>query len=94
MENVDRYTFPSRGAYDWRRAMAQVQAPTLVIHGDKDVFPVATAREWAAAMPNARLFVMRGYGHFPYMEAPAPFFAAVDRFLNGRWPEGAQVVRE
>ena len=59
----DRYTFPSLGAYDWRRAMAQVQAPTLVIHGDKDFIPVETAREWATTMPNARLFVMRGYGH-------------------------------
>ena len=73
VENVDRYTFPSLGAYDWRRAMAQVQAPTLVIHGDKDFIPVETAREWATTMSNARLFVMRGYGHFPYMEAPEPF---------------------
>ena len=93
VENVDRYTFPSLGDYDWRRAMAQIQAPTLVIHGDKDVIPVETAREWATTMPNARLFVMRGYGHFPYMEAPEPFFTAVDRFLNGRWPKGAEVVR-
>ena len=93
VENVDRYTFPSLGAYDWRRAMAQVQAPTLVIHGDKDFIPVETAREWATTMPNARLFVMRGYGHFPYMEAPEPFFTAVDEFLNGRWPQGAEVVR-
>ena len=29
VENVDRYTFPSLGAYDWRRAMAQVQARRL-----------------------------------------------------------------
>jgi len=93
VENVDRYTFPSLGDYDWRRTMAKVQAPTLVIHGDKDFIPVATAREWATTIPNARLFVMRGYGHFPYMEAPEPFFTAVDRFLNGRWPEGAEVVR-
>ena len=55
-----------------------------MIHGDKDFIPVETAREWATTMPNARLFVMRGYGHFPYMEAPKPFFTAVDEFLNGR----------
>ncbi|HEY7611374.1 MAG TPA: alpha/beta fold hydrolase [Gemmatimonadales bacterium] len=91
-ENVDRYTFPSLGDYDWRRDMARVRSPTLVMHGDKDFIPVATAREWAATMPDARLFVMRGYGHFPYMEAPEPFFAAVDRFLNGGWPQGAEVV--
>ncbi len=92
-ENVDRYTFASLGNYDWRGTMARVRAPTLVIHGDKDFIPVATAREWAASIPEARLFVMRGHGHFPYLEAPGPFFAAVDRFLKGGWPEGAEVVR-
>jgi hypothetical protein len=28
------------------------------------------------------------------MEAPEPFFTAVDQFLNGRWPSGAELVRE
>lgn len=90
LENVDRYVFPSLGNYDWRQAMAKVEAPTLVLHGEKDWLPVAAAREWAATMPNARLFVMRGYGHFPYMEAPEPFFATVDQFLKGGWPQGAE----
>jgi proline iminopeptidase len=88
VENVDRFVVPSLGNYDFRQVMSRVEAPVLVIHGDKDVIPVATAREWATTMPNARLFVMRGYGHFPYMEAPEPFFTAVDEFLNGRWPDG------
>ena len=92
-EYVDRYTFASLGDYDWRGTLSRLRTPTLVIHGDRDFIPVATAREWAATMPNARIFVMRGYGHFPYMEAPDPFFAAVDRFLNGEWPDGSEVAR-
>ena len=43
----------------------------------------------AAAMPNARLLELKGVGHFPYVEDPEAFFAAVDRFLRGDWPEGA-----
>jgi len=93
-ENVERYVFPSLGEYDWRQAMATIQAPTLVMHGDKDFIPVQAAREWATTMPNARLFVMRGYGHFPYMEAPEPFFTAVDQFLKGGWPDGAERPNE
>ena len=93
VENVGRYTFASLGDYDWRETMSRVRSPTLVIHGDRDFIPVATAREWAATMPDARLYVMRGYGHFPYMEAPKPFFAVVDEFLSGGWPSVAEVVR-
>ena len=89
-ESVDRYVFASLGDYDWRQAMSTIKAPTLVVHGDKDFIPVSAARAWATTMPNARLFVMRGYGHFPYMEAPEPFFAAVDQFLKGGWPAGAE----
>jgi proline iminopeptidase len=94
VESVGRYVFPSLGDYDWRQAMATIQAPTLVMHGDKDFIPVSAAREWATTMPNARLLVMRRYGHFPYMEAPEPFFAAVDQFLKGGWPDGAERPHE
>jgi proline iminopeptidase len=93
VENVGRYTIASLGDYDWRGTMSRVRSPTLVIHGDKDFIPVVAAREWAATMPDARLYVMRGYGHFPYMEAPEAFFAAVDKFLRGGWPSVAEVVR-
>jgi proline iminopeptidase len=92
-EKVGRYTIASLGDYDWRGTMSRVHSPTLVIHGDKDFIPVAAAREWAETIPDARLYVMRGYGHFPYMEAPVPFFAAVDEFLKGGWPSEAEVVR-
>ena len=93
LENVDRYVFASLGNYDWRAAMAKVGAPTLVLHGEKDFIPLASARGWAATMPNSRLTVMHGYGHFQCMEAPQPYFLAVDAFLKGGWPEGAVAVR-
>ena len=46
------------------------------------------ARKWATAMPNARLLELKGIGHFPYVEAPDAFLAAINRFLQGDWPEG------
>jgi proline iminopeptidase len=87
---VDRYLLPSLGDYDWRPAMHAVSAPTLVIHGEKEVLPLAGAREWVATMPNSRLLAMPGVGHFLYMEDPEPFFAAVDTFLKGGWPAGSE----
>jgi len=85
---VNRYTWASLGAYDWRPAVQRVTAPALIIHGDREVIPMEYAREWAAAMPNGRLLIMRGVGHFLYVEDPARFFSAVDTFLTGGWPSG------
>lgn len=88
--NIDRFVLPSLGDYDWRSALKQVHAPALVVHGTADPIPVASAAEWAAALPNARLLLMPGVGHFPYLEAPEAFFAAVEHFVRGEWPREAR----
>ena len=87
--SVDRYTVASLGSWDWRPAMRDVRSPTLVIQGTRDPLLLESAREWAATMPDSRLLVLDGIGHFPYVEAPDRFFPAVETFLAGRWPSGA-----
>jgi proline iminopeptidase len=87
--NVDRFTFASLGDWDWLAALSRVPVPTLIIQGELDPLPIEDARRWAAAMPNARLLELKGVGHFPYVEAPEAFYAAVDQFLRGNWPEQA-----
>jgi proline iminopeptidase len=86
---VNRFTFPSLGDWDWTTSLRNVTAPTLIIHGELDPLPIESARKWAAVLPNARLLELKGIGHFPYVEAPVAFFAAVDRFLRGEWPNDA-----
>ena len=81
--NVDRYTVSSLGAFDWRGALGAVKAPVLVVHGDADVISPSSAREWAAAFPNARLALLAGVGHFPFVESPEQFFPVVNAFLAG-----------
>lgn len=87
---VGRHTVASLGDFDWRDSLERVSAPVLVLHGSRDPIPVSAAKEWAAAFPNARLLLLEGVGHFPYVEAPESFFPAVDAFLAGDWPKGAQ----
>lgn len=89
MASVDRYVFASLGEWDWRAALRGVRARTLVLQGRSDVFPPSSAREWVAALPDARVLLLDGAGHFPYLEAPRGFGAAVDVFTSGRWPPGA-----
>ena len=88
--NVDKSTFASLGNWDWTTSLGEVRVPTLIIQGDLDPLPIESAREWAAAMPTARLLALKGVGHFPYVEAPEEFFAAVDTFLAGGWPRGTE----
>ena len=87
--NVDRFTFASLGNWDWLPSLSRVRVPTLIIQGELDPLPIEAARRWAAAMPDARLLELKGIGHFPYVEAPEAFYAAVNEFLRGNWPEQA-----
>lgn len=48
----------------WRDHLAEVTAPTLVLHGDEDpLFPLAHGKALAAAIPGARLHVLAHTGH-------------------------------
>ncbi len=83
---------PPPGAWDWRPQLASLAVPTLIIHGAEDLIPLASSQEWAATLPQARLLVIPGSGHYPWIEAPDHFFPAADRFLRGDWPEGAAPI--
>ena len=54
----------------WARA-ARVQAPTLLVWGDRDrLVDVAIAPRAARTYPDVRLLVLRGVGHVAQMERP------------------------
>ena len=79
--------------WDWRPRVGKSETPTLTIHGDADrIAPLGGGREWVAILPNARLLALPGVGHLTWAESRAAVLAAVDLFLDGHWPQGAQVV--
>jgi len=67
-------------------------APVLTIHGDSDTLPLKGSRVWVSSLGNARLLVVQEAGHLPFVEQPEVFYPAVDTFLKGEWPAGAEVV--
>lgn len=69
--------------HDYREALKAVRAPVLVVHGENDLQPEAASRSYVEALPGARLEVIHGAGHFPHIEAPEAFAAAVRAFLSG-----------
>lgn len=69
---------------DLRDLAPQVQAPTLLIHGAADpLMPIAAAEALAALIPGARLAVLDGCAHAPFLSRPDDFRAAVRTFLHG-----------
>ena len=82
-----RHVLGPLGNYDWKKEVSSLKVPTLVIQGEKDrIVPMEGSRIWAAR-PNARLLIIPGSGHFPFVEKPEVFFPAIDNFLNENKPE-------
>jgi len=76
----------------WAR-VRQVTAPTLVIHGSRDiVIPLSAARDLVRRRPDWALRVLEGVGHVPMIEAPDLFLSAFFEWLATRiTPEPAAV---
>ena len=61
--------------------------PLLIVWGDRDpIIPIAHAEEAHRALPGSRLETFEGVGHMPQCEAPGPFVAALERFLEETEP--------
>ena len=61
--------------------------PTLVIWGDRDdIIPVSHARAAHQAIPGSRLVIIEGVGHFPQIEVPEQFVAALIDFIDSTEP--------
>ena len=74
---------------------ARVQAPTLVVWGDRDrlVSPRLAART-AAAIPGARLLMLPGVGHVAQIEAAETVARAVAALWDGATKPGRSARRE
>jgi len=66
-----------------RAALAKLTAPVLLYAGSLDpMVPPALVRQAAPLFNDATVVVQRGAGHFPWVEDPAAFAAAIGSFLG------------
>ena len=69
---------------DWRHKLPAITAPTLVVWGEHDhVCDPRIGEQIAAAVPGARLAIIRGASHNPTWERQAAFDREVLGFLRG-----------
>jgi pimeloyl-ACP methyl ester carboxylesterase len=66
-----------------RRRLARIDVPTLVLWGESDrIVSTDYGRAYAASIPGARFQSIPAAGHYPYLEQPEAFVAAVTAFLR------------
>ena len=58
-----------------------LKVPALVLSGNHEFIPASSAEHIAQAIPHARLVVLKGCGHFTYMECPVEVHQEIDRFF-------------
>jgi pimeloyl-ACP methyl ester carboxylesterase len=61
--------------------------PTLIVWGERDrIIPIAHAYKAHEVIPNSRLEVMKGVGHFPQAEEPERFAEILTSFMRTTEP--------
>lgn len=78
---------PHQADFPAPETLAGIQAPTLIIHGDRDrFFPVQIPTALFERLPEAELCILPRTGHFPQADRPEWFQQIVLEFLGRRYP--------
>ena len=67
--------------YDVKTALRDTPIPALVLYGTDDPARSAEA-QLDVLFPHATKVMIADSGHFPWLENPAPFYAAIRAFLG------------
>ncbi len=71
-------------SFDAESRVSQIDRPTLVLSGDRDVIvPVQNSRNLAARIPGAKLSICDGGSHTFFIEQAGEFNSMVSEFLKG-----------
>jgi pimeloyl-ACP methyl ester carboxylesterase len=80
--------------HDTTSRLRCIQAPTLVMHGERDAMaPISNARLLADRIPDAELCIVPGSGHAYMLERPQESFDLLTAWLGRRGPIAAGAPR-
>ena len=80
---------PYLTSFDVHPLLARIACPTLIVRGDHDPIPAASAERLQQGIAGSRLIVFPDCGHFAHIEAEGPYFAAIREFLAASAPPPA-----
>lgn len=79
-----RGTFVKTVTLDLLPCLPDIRVPTLLLWGDKDEeTPLSDGKTMERLIPESRLIVVAGAGHFSYLDKPAFVGAVVSAFVDG-----------
>ncbi len=82
---IDRRTLESFNdqvaSFDLRPDLPHIEAKTLLVNDELEASRTGE-QELLDGIPNARLAIVEGAGHFPWVKQPARFLDTVLRFLT------------
>ena len=83
--NLSRNRAATGGDFErWRAALAQLDAPCLIIWGQDDpTFTLAEANDVATVLPNARIEIMEHANHFVPEDRPLATGRMINAFTSG-----------
>ncbi len=67
--------------FDLRPQLSRIEAPTLVLTGELDVWAAGAAPELESHLADAKVAVLPGVGHMPWVEDPDAFRRELLAFL-------------
>ncbi len=76
------YSDPTLRSYDLSAGLRELRCRALIIAGDHDQVPPGAFEQIHHDLSGSQLVIIRDCGHFPFIEAPEEFDAAVERFLR------------
>lgn len=68
--------------FDILSDIEKIKCPTLIIHGNEDVMPLASSEHIHHSIESSKLVRIAECGHFPFVEQPEHFFKAIHTFLK------------
>jgi proline iminopeptidase len=74
----------SNPEYDLLPKLKSLKIPTLVISGDHEFIPAATAEHITQAIPGARMVMLKDCGHFTYLECPVAVREQIEAFFRAK----------
>lgn len=87
-------TMQNNAAIDIRPLLADIEAPTLILHRhDEQWLSPDNATYLAERIPGARLVMLPGGDHWPWLGDAAAVLAEVEQFITGRRRSGRAAKR-
>lgn len=68
--------------YDLYGSMANINCPTLIIHGALDPVPAEAIEKMGSAIKGSELHIIPNSGHFVHIENPQEYFSLIRSFLK------------